>query len=73
MRGWEGRKSEDRLYARTLISPNWRMRGRIASDAIILSRVNGRQQLAVEGEEGGGMMAVKSQPGELRPKSEVFK
>ena len=61
------------MHARTLISPNWRTRGRIASDAMVLMRM-GTDDGSQQSKEGrGGMMAVKSQPGELRPKLGVFK
>jgi hypothetical protein len=57
-------KDENEMYARTLISPSWRMRGRVAIDAMISTGV--RTIRAADGrEEGkdGGMVVVKSQPG----------
>lgn len=64
-----GLKSEDGVYARTLISPNWRMRGRIAIDAMILTgaEADDNSRTGVGEKRGGGMMVVKSQPG--RPQS----
>lgn len=60
MRGLEG---EDEMYARTLISPSWRMRGRIAIDAMIFTGAetdddseNGRWEGGEErqgGDDGG--------------------
>jgi len=50
-----GLENEDEIYARTLISPNWRMRGRIVIDAMILTTVrtgDGREERR-DGDDGG--------------------
>lgn len=59
-----GLKSEDEIYARTLISPSWRMRGRIVIDAMILTGAdaddNNQKGRWEGGEEGRGWWWLKA-------------
>ena len=57
-RGIRGLENEDEIYAHTLISPNWRMRGRIVIDAMILAGADAdttiRKGDGRERRDGGG-------------------